>query len=99
MVSIGGGRIFIWWGNDVLGYDGTVMPQTSMNKTPGPEVISILNTLCGDPKNVVFIVSGRGRESLGKWFSPCEKLGIAAEHGYFFRYLGVSLDHSFFKLY
>ncbi|KAJ8616548.1 hypothetical protein MRB53_035920 [Persea americana] len=70
----------------MLDYDGTVMPQTSMNKTPGPEVISILNTLCGDPKNVVFIVSGRGRESLGKWFSPCEKLGIAAEHGYFFRW-------------
>ncbi|KAF8413709.1 hypothetical protein HHK36_001701 [Tetracentron sinense] len=70
----------------LLDYDGTVMPQTSINKTPSQEVISILNTLCGDLKNTTFIVSGRGRDSLGKWFSPCKKLGIAAEHGYFLRW-------------
>ncbi|XP_043702155.1 probable alpha,alpha-trehalose-phosphate synthase [UDP-forming] 7 [Telopea speciosissima] len=70
----------------LLDYDGTVMPQTSINKTPSQEVLSILNTLCGDDKNTVFIVSGRGRESLGTWFSSCEKLGIAAEHGYLLRW-------------
>ncbi|XWS18539.1 hypothetical protein CRYUN_Cryun32bG0053500 [Craigia yunnanensis] len=70
----------------LLDYDGTVMPQTSHNKIPSAEVISIINTLSGDNKNTVFIVSGRGRESLGKWFSPCKKLGIAAEHGYFMRW-------------
>ncbi|PSS16355.1 Alpha,alpha-trehalose-phosphate synthase [Actinidia chinensis var. chinensis] len=70
----------------LLDYDGTVMPQNSINKTPSAEVISILNRLCGDPRNIVFIVSGRGRESLNKWFSPCGKLGIAAEHGYFLRW-------------
>ncbi|XP_042485871.1 probable alpha,alpha-trehalose-phosphate synthase [UDP-forming] 7 [Macadamia integrifolia] len=70
----------------LLDYDGTVMPQSSINKRPSQEVISILNTLCGDDKNMVFIVSGRGRESLGTWFSTCEKLGIAAEHGYFLRW-------------
>lgn len=70
----------------LLDYDGTVMPQTSINKKPSQEVISIINTLCGDPKNTVFVVSGRGRDSLGKWFSPCQKLGIAAEHGYFLRW-------------
>ncbi|XP_022724861.1 probable alpha,alpha-trehalose-phosphate synthase [UDP-forming] 7 isoform X2 [Durio zibethinus] len=72
----------------LLDYDGTVMPQTSHNKTPSAEVISIINTLSGDIKNTVFVVSGRGRESLGKWFSPCKKLGIAAEHGYFMRWSG-----------
>ncbi|KAG6691352.1 hypothetical protein I3842_10G061100 [Carya illinoinensis] len=70
----------------LLDYDGTVMPQTSINKTPSQEVLSIIDMLCGDIKNVVFVVSGRGRESLGKWFSPCQKLGIAAEHGYFMRW-------------
>ncbi|XP_022715736.1 probable alpha,alpha-trehalose-phosphate synthase [UDP-forming] 7 [Durio zibethinus] len=70
----------------LLDYDGTVMPQTSHNKTPSTEVISIINTLSGDSKNTVFVVSGRGRDSLGKWFSPCKKLGIAAEHGYFMRW-------------
>ncbi|KAL9661243.1 hypothetical protein QQ045_026065 [Rhodiola kirilowii] len=70
----------------LLDYDGTVMPQASIDKKPSQEVISIINTLCDDPKNVVFVVSGRGRDNLGKWFSPCKKLGIAAEHGYFMRW-------------
>ncbi|KAK4786909.1 hypothetical protein SAY86_010742 [Trapa natans] len=70
----------------LLDYDGTIMPQTSMNKKPTSEVISILNELCDDPRNTVFIVSGRGRDKLGEWLSPCSKLGIAAEHGFFLRY-------------
>ncbi|KAJ7536975.1 hypothetical protein O6H91_12G090700 [Diphasiastrum complanatum] len=70
----------------LLDYDGTMMPQGSMDKSPSPEVISLLHRLCGDPKNIVFIVSGRGRPILSEWFSPCQKLGIAAEHGYFFRW-------------
>ncbi|KAI3795166.1 hypothetical protein L1987_37815 [Smallanthus sonchifolius] len=70
----------------LLDYDGTVMPQNSIIKTPSREVISILNRLSGDENNKVFIVSGRGRESLSKAFSPCRKLGIAAEHGYFMRW-------------
>nr|XP_016508844.1 PREDICTED: probable alpha,alpha-trehalose-phosphate synthase [UDP-forming] 7 [Nicotiana tabacum] len=69
-----------------LDYDGTMMPQNSLIKSPSPEVISILNKICGDPNNTVFIVSGRGRDSLSKWFSPCRKLGLAAEHGYFVRW-------------
>ncbi|EYU34288.1 hypothetical protein MIMGU_mgv1a0016702mg, partial [Erythranthe guttata] len=39
-----------------------------------------------DPKNIVFIVTGRGKVSLSKWFSQCEKLGLSAEHGYFTRW-------------
>ncbi|XP_030547278.1 probable alpha,alpha-trehalose-phosphate synthase [UDP-forming] 7 [Rhodamnia argentea] len=69
----------------LLDYDGTVMPQTSMNKRPSQKVISIINMLCADPKNTVFVVSGRGK-TLGEWLSPCRKLGIAAEHGYFMRW-------------
>ncbi|KAL8131881.1 hypothetical protein AgCh_007695 [Apium graveolens] len=67
----------------LLDYDGTMMPQNSIIKTPSSEVISILNRLCGDPNNTVYIVSGRGKDSLSKIFSSCKKLGIAAEHGYF----------------
>ncbi|KAK9669409.1 hypothetical protein RND81_13G127700 [Saponaria officinalis] len=69
-----------------LDYDGTVVSDMSIVKTPSQELISRLNTLSRDPMNTVFIVSGRGRDSLGEWFSPCEKLGIAAEHGYFLRW-------------
>ncbi|KAK9113843.1 hypothetical protein Syun_020640 [Stephania yunnanensis] len=68
-----------------LDYDGTIIPQCSIMKAPSPEVISVLSDLCNDPKNTVFIVSGRGRNSLSEWFDPCEKLGLAAEHGYFIR--------------
>ncbi|GMI89133.1 trehalose phosphatase/synthase 11, TREHALOSE-6-PHOSPHATE SYNTHASE 11 [Hibiscus trionum] len=70
----------------LLDYDGTMMPPASVNKGPSHEVISVLNRLCSDPKNIVFIVSGRDRGTLSKWFSSCEKLGIAAEHGYFIRW-------------
>ena len=70
----------------LLDYDGTMVSQTSIYKTPGGEIISVLNALCNDLKNVVFIVSGRSREELSGWFSPCKNLGIATEHGYYMRY-------------
>ncbi|RRT45704.1 hypothetical protein B296_00050374 [Ensete ventricosum] len=69
-----------------LDYDGTIMPEASVNKTPRQETLSVLNSLSRDPNNTVFIVSGRGRASLNDWFTSCESLGIAAEHGYFIRW-------------
>ncbi|KAK4779970.1 hypothetical protein SAY87_016076 [Trapa incisa] len=69
-----------------LDYDGTLVPKTSIIKTPSPEVLDVLSALSSDPKNTVFIVSGRGRDSLSKWLAPCEMLSIAAEHGYFIRW-------------
>ncbi|KAK7329849.1 hypothetical protein VNO77_24030 [Canavalia gladiata] len=70
----------------LLDYDGTMMPQASIDKTPSSQVISLLNYLCSDPKNIVFIVSGRDKDCLSRWFSPCERLGLSAEHGYFTRW-------------
>ncbi|XP_051150433.1 probable alpha,alpha-trehalose-phosphate synthase [UDP-forming] 11 [Andrographis paniculata] len=70
----------------LLDYDGTMMARDRVDKSPSPEVIALLNGLCDDPKNVVFIVSGRGKDSLGRWFDRCEKLGLSAEHGYFTRW-------------
>ncbi|CAN7053243.1 unnamed protein product [Brassica rapa subsp. trilocularis] len=69
----------------LLDYDDTLMPQGSIDKRPSSKSIEILNTLCRDKSNLVFIVSAKSRETLSDWFSPCEKLGIAAEHGYFLR--------------
>ncbi|KAJ3703980.1 hypothetical protein LUZ61_007685 [Rhynchospora tenuis] len=70
----------------LLDYDGTLVPQSTINKQPSATVIRIINELCADKKNAVFLVSGRGRNSLEKWFAPCPQLGIAAEHGYFMRW-------------
>ncbi|XP_062105829.1 probable alpha,alpha-trehalose-phosphate synthase [UDP-forming] 7 [Humulus lupulus] len=70
----------------LLDYDGTIMPQNSLNKPPSQDVISTLRKLCADQKNTVFVVSGKGREHLNEWFSSCQNLGVAAEHGYFIRW-------------
>ncbi|CAO2823028.1 unnamed protein product [Amaranthus hypochondriacus] len=70
----------------LLDYDGTMTPQSSVDMAPTPEVLLLLNSLCSDPKNTVFIVSGRSKSTLSKWFSSCEKLGLSAEHGYFTRW-------------
>ncbi|XP_073260961.1 alpha,alpha-trehalose-phosphate synthase [UDP-forming] 5 isoform X2 [Populus alba] len=67
----------------LLDYDGTMILPSSISRTPNMEAVGVLNSLCTDPKNVVFLVSGKDRETLTEWFSSCEKLGIAAEHGYF----------------
>lgn len=90
----------------LLNYDGTMLPKSLVDKTPSNEVILVLNELCSDPKNVVFVVSGRRKDCLSKWFSPCEKLGISAEHGYFTRWTrdspwetcGLSMDFEWKKI-
>ncbi|KAK4758271.1 hypothetical protein SAY87_019572 [Trapa incisa] len=69
----------------LLDYDGTMILSNSISTTPSPETVAILNSLCRDPKNAVFLVSGKDRHTLTRWFSSCNKLGIAAEHGYFVR--------------
>ncbi|KAK4368771.1 hypothetical protein RND71_012563 [Anisodus tanguticus] len=69
----------------LLDYDGTMTVRNSISKGPNAEVISILNNLCKDPKNIVFVVSGKDTKTLNQWFSSCETLGLAAEHGYFVR--------------
>ncbi|WVY96843.1 alpha,alpha-trehalose-phosphate synthase [UDP-forming] 5 [Vigna radiata var. radiata] len=69
----------------LLDYDGTMVQPGSMSTTPNAEAVGILNILCRDTKNCVFIVSGRERGTLTEWFSSCERMGIAAEHGYFVR--------------
>ncbi|CAL9211340.1 alpha,alpha-trehalose-phosphate synthase [UDP-forming] 6 isoform X1 [Musa acuminata AAA Group] len=69
----------------LLDYDGTLMPQASIDKSPNAKSIEIMNSLCRDKNNLVFLVSARTRATLSDWFSACENLGVAAEHGYFLR--------------
>ncbi|KAI3729683.1 hypothetical protein L6452_18346 [Arctium lappa] len=69
----------------LLDYDGTLMPQSSIDKSPSSETIEMINTLCRDKNNMVFVVSARSRNTLEEWFASCERLGLAAEHGCFLR--------------
>ncbi|KAA8535682.1 hypothetical protein F0562_030685 [Nyssa sinensis] len=66
----------------LLDYE-TMMLQSLISTTANADAVVILNNLCKDPKNVVFLVSGKDRKTLTELFSSSEKLGIAAEHGYF----------------
>ncbi|EXB66534.1 Alpha,alpha-trehalose-phosphate synthase [UDP-forming] 5 [Morus notabilis] len=69
----------------LLDYDGALITSSSISATPNAEAVGILNSLCRDPKNIVFLVSGKDRKTLTEWFLSCEKLGVAAEYGYFLR--------------
>lgn len=69
----------------LLDCDGTMMMQSSVSTNPNMEAVRVLNSLCRDINNVVFVVSGKDRRKVTEWFSSCENLGMAAEHGYFVR--------------
>ncbi|CAL9225844.1 unnamed protein product [Arabidopsis halleri] len=69
----------------LLDYDGTMVQPGSIRTTPSRETIKILNNLSSDPKNIVYLVSGKDRKTLTEWFSSCDDLGLGAEHGYFIR--------------
>merc|ERR1719297_763514 len=80
-----------------MDYGGTILKndQTDslsryafVKKTRSPSVptqrcLHILKNLCADPKNTVFIVSGKERHSLTNTLSSIPNLGLAAEHGMF----------------
>ncbi len=52
----------------LLDYDGTLIPASSINSRPTAEVLAVLKALAADARNVVYIISGRGRSELGDWF-------------------------------
>ncbi|KAH9385412.1 trehalose 6-phosphate synthase/phosphatase [Nematocida major] len=65
-----------------LDYDGTltdIVPNPKDAK-PTEEVLGVLRKLSSDPKNSVFIVTGRGKEEAEDWFGALN-VQIYAEHG------------------
>eukprot|EP00904_Undaria_pinnatifida_P002011 jgi/Undpi1/11810/HiC_scaffold_4.g01509.m1 len=79
-----------------LDYGGTLVKDTprypsaaqALPLRPGRPVLEGLEDLCRDPRNVVFVVSGRGRDELEEAFGHIKGLGLAAEHGSWFRWPG-----------
>jgi len=72
----------------VFDYEGTLTPLGSLAglSVPSAATLAILTKLCNNPKNTVFIVSGRERMTMQRWFKDCKALGLAAEHGVFFQW-------------
>lgn len=66
----------------LLDYDGTLIPFASHPTLalPDPYLLDLLKRLGSDPGNHVFLISGRQRDILTKWFGGCG-IGLIAEHG------------------
>ncbi|CAA3017255.1 alpha,alpha-trehalose-phosphate synthase [UDP-forming] 5 [Olea europaea subsp. europaea] len=64
----------------------------ALDTSPNVEAIAILNKLCRDSKNVVFIISRNNEDTLMQWFSSCGNFCLAAEHGYFAKELLDQLE-------
>lgn len=67
----------------ILDYDGTLegFKVDPMDVAPTPQLLKILQALCNDKRNHVYINSGRDRHTLDKWLSSVPNLSLVAEHG------------------
>ncbi|MDY6844157.1 MAG: trehalose-phosphatase, partial [Thermodesulfobacteriota bacterium] len=66
----------------LLDYDGTLVPFVAhphMAKPP-KKLLNILKNLSEDENNEIFLVSGRDKETIHKWFNTLN-IGLVAEHG------------------
>lgn len=68
-------------------YDGTLTPivKDPQAALPSDKVIRTLKSLAADPRNQVWIISGRDASFLEEWMGHITELGLSAEHGCFLR--------------
>ena len=68
-------------------YDGTLTPivKEPSAAVPTEKLLRTLRALAADPKNTVWIISGRDQEFLEKHLGDISGLGLSAEHGCFLR--------------
>ncbi|KAL4882346.1 glycosyltransferase family 20-domain-containing protein [Aspergillus karnatakaensis] len=68
-------------------YDGTLTPIVTdpQSAIPSDRVLRTLKTLAADPRNAVWIISGRDQAFLDEWMGHIPELGLSAEHGCFIR--------------
>ncbi|KAK7204526.1 glycosyltransferase family 20-domain-containing protein [Myxozyma melibiosi] len=73
-------------------YDGTLTPivRDPAAAVPHPRVLHMLETLAADPKNKVWIISGRDQTFLDRYLGArIPRLGLSAEHGCFMKPIGA----------
>ncbi|KAF3403783.1 Trehalose-phosphatase [Penicillium rolfsii] len=68
-------------------YDGTLTPivKDPQAAIPSDRVLRTLKSLSADPRNSVWIISGRDQAFLDEWMGHLPELGLSAEHGCFIR--------------
>jgi trehalose 6-phosphate synthase/phosphatase len=66
----------------LLDYDGTLVPFAPQpdSATPDPELDVLLAALSRESKNRVYLISGRDKGTLERWFGALG-IGLLAEHG------------------
>lgn len=71
----------------LLDYDGTLTPivKNPDDALPSPKLLKSLETLSNDPRNVIYVISGRDENFLSKHLGHLENFGFSAEHGCFVR--------------
>ncbi|KAJ1949185.1 Trehalose-6-P synthase/phosphatase complex synthase subunit, partial [Linderina pennispora] len=71
----------------VLDYDGTLSATKSIPEfaRPSPLTLNILRRLAALPHTLVYVVSGRIRAHMARWFQGID-IGLVAEHGLFYRH-------------
>ncbi|PSS37445.1 hypothetical protein PHLCEN_2v652 [Hermanssonia centrifuga] len=78
-------------------YDGTLAPIVKVPSmaTPSSPTLQALETLSSDPKNIVYIISGRDQAFLEQHLGHIKNLGMSAEHGGFIREPGSTIWSNF----
>ncbi|KAI9806377.1 MAG: hypothetical protein M1825_006492 [Sarcosagium campestre] len=68
-------------------YDGTLTPivKEPSAAIPTDRVIRTIKSLAANPRNAVWIISGRDQDFLNQWMGDISELGLVAEHGSFMR--------------
>lgn len=64
---------------------GDLCDLQSQGSPPNGEVLDCLRSLCSDSRNTVVILSGRNREMLEEWFGGVQRIGLAAERGFYYK--------------
>ncbi|UCG27371.1 MAG: bifunctional alpha,alpha-trehalose-phosphate synthase (UDP-forming)/trehalose-phosphatase [Bacteroidales bacterium] len=82
-------RTFIKAANRILflDYDGTLtwFKKDPEDAKPDKVLYRLLKKLSTDKRNTLVIISGRDKETLGRWFDPAWKIHFIAEHGVWLR--------------
>lgn len=70
-------------------YDGTLTPivKDPVAAIPSSRLHKIVDKLAEDPKNQIWIISGRDQAFLDKWWGS-KNVGLSAEHGCFMKDVG-----------
>ncbi|KAG8744889.1 threalose-6-phosphate phosphatase [Ceratobasidium sp. 414] len=73
-------------------YDGTLTPivKTPSAAVPSKDTLRALEKLSADPKNIVYIISGRDGGFLDQHLGHLKQVGFSAEHGSFVREPGAA---------